>query len=233
MQRTPRHRESGFTLLELAIVLVVVGLLLSGILKAQEMITQARIKNVVNDLNGTTAAYFAYHDRYKAVPGDDPNAGGTGGRWTDGFGALAGGGDGMVSGSYLDNPAGPLGTVDNTQGESMNFWWHLRLAGFVPGPARGAGAAVAPVNAVGGLVGVQTGGLGLPNLLVCANNVPDKIATAVDALLDDQDATRGQLRARDPSGGSVVPSGIASSSSHAASSYVETGTTQYAICKSI
>jgi prepilin-type N-terminal cleavage/methylation domain-containing protein len=233
VQRTPKHRQSGFTLLEIALVLVLVGLLVGGVLRAQEMIIQARIKSVVNDFNGTTAAYFAYYDRYKAVPGDDPNAGGPDGRWTAAFNALAGGGDGMVSGSYLDNPAGVLGAADNTQGESMNFWWHLRLAGFVPGPRSGPGAAVAPVNAVGGLVGVQTGGMGLPGLVVCFNNVPDKIASAVDAMLDDHDPARGHLRARDPIAGSAVPSGTASNGSHAASSYVETGETQYAICKSI
>ena len=66
-----KHRQSGFTLVEIAIVLVIIGLLLGGILKGQEMITQARIKNVINDFNGITAAYFSYQDRYRAIPGDD------------------------------------------------------------------------------------------------------------------------------------------------------------------
>ena len=66
-----KRLQAGFTLVEIAIVLVIIGLLLGGILKGQEMITQARIKNVVNDFNGITAAYFAYQDRYRAVPGDD------------------------------------------------------------------------------------------------------------------------------------------------------------------
>ncbi len=74
-----KRYQTGFTLVEIAIVLVIIGLLLGGILKGQEMITQARIKNVVNDFNGITAAYFSYMDRYKAVPGDDPNASA---RWT-------------------------------------------------------------------------------------------------------------------------------------------------------
>src|SRR3954449_767608 len=69
-----RQGQRGFTLVEIAIVLVIIGLLLGGILKGQEMITQARIKNVVNDFNGVTAAYFAYQDRSKAIPGDDAGA---------------------------------------------------------------------------------------------------------------------------------------------------------------
>ena len=49
-----RARQRGFTLVEIAIVLVIIGLLLGGILKGQEMITQARIKNIINDFNGVT-----------------------------------------------------------------------------------------------------------------------------------------------------------------------------------
>jgi prepilin-type N-terminal cleavage/methylation domain-containing protein len=225
--------QGGFTLVEIAIVLVIVGLLLGGILKGQEMITQARIKNVVNDFNGLTAAYFSYQDRYKAVPGDDINGAA---RWgsSGGFGGQSGGGDGSVSGLYTDTPpSGGLATVNDTAGESMNFWWHLRLSGFVPGPTTGAGAATPPVNAVGGRVGVQTGALGLPGLVVCSANVPDKIASAVDAQLDDQAANRGQMRARDQAVSSALTAGTGSTSNEAASSYVETGGTQYVICRSI
>ena len=59
----PDHRQCGFTLVEIAIVLVIIGLLLGAILKGQEMITQARIKNVINDFNGISAAYASYQDR--------------------------------------------------------------------------------------------------------------------------------------------------------------------------
>jgi len=231
MQTKRQRGQSGFTLVEIAIVLVIVGLLLGGILKGQEMITQARIKNVVNDFNGLTAAYFSYQDRYKAVPGDDIN-GAT--RWGSGFGGQSGGGNGSVSGLYTETPpSGGLTTVNDSAGESMNFWWHLRLSGFVPGPTTGAGAATPPVNAVGGRVGVQTGALGLPGLVVCSANVPDKIASAVDAQLDDQAANRGQMRARDQALSTAVTAGTGSTSSEAASSYVETGGTQYVICRSV
>jgi prepilin-type N-terminal cleavage/methylation domain-containing protein len=71
------QKTQGFTLVEIAIVLVIIGLLLGGILKGQEMITQAKIKNVIADFSGVSAAYHGYVDRYKKIPGDDPCAGGT------------------------------------------------------------------------------------------------------------------------------------------------------------
>src|SRR5215510_7834364 len=88
-------RNQGFTLVEIAIVLVIIGLLLGGILKGQEMITQAKIKNVVADFSGISAAYYGYQDRYRAIPGDDPNAGT---RWT--AGGVPGDGNGQLDGTY-------------------------------------------------------------------------------------------------------------------------------------
>src|SRR6266446_1037171 len=65
-----KNRQQGFTLVEIAIVLVIIGLLLGGILKGQEMITQAKIKNVIADFSGVSAAYHGYQDRYRAIPVD-------------------------------------------------------------------------------------------------------------------------------------------------------------------
>ena len=72
------RKQHGFTLVEIAIVLVIIGLLLGGILKGQEMITQAKIKNSIADFSGISAAYHGYQDRYRAIPGDDAGAAG---RW--------------------------------------------------------------------------------------------------------------------------------------------------------
>jgi prepilin-type N-terminal cleavage/methylation domain-containing protein len=223
---SPQH---GFTLVEIAIVLVIIGLLLGGVLRGQEMVTQARIRDVANDMNGLGAAYNFYYDRYKALPGDDPNAAA---RWPA-FGAKSGGGDGVISGKYMDpappDPTAGGFTVDNSQNESLAFWWHLRMAGFIFGPSTGPGAATQPNNAVGGIVGVQTTGLNLTTLIVCESNVPDKIAGAVDTQMDDQRPHTGQVRAylqtvqnEDITG--KAPSGT---------SYVETGAAQYIICKTI
>ena len=90
-----QRAQRGFTLVEIAIVLVIIGLLLGGILKGQEMITQAKIKNVVADFSGISAAYYGYQDRYRAIPGDDLNAAT---RWTTPTAAVAGNGNGVVAG---------------------------------------------------------------------------------------------------------------------------------------
>jgi len=223
-----KHKQTGFTLVEIAIVLVIIGLLLGGILKGQEMITQARIKNVVNDFNGITAAYFSYQDRYKAVPGDDPNASG---RWS---GSLNGSSDGRIGGLYGDTPPGTFAqaNVTATGGESLNFWWHLRLSGFVAGPTAGQGAWSQPTNAVGGVVGVQTNAItNLTGIVMCSANVPDKVASAVDTQIDDQRSNAGTMMAYTMAGTDTAATDVTSKT--AATTYVETGSTQYVICRKI
>ena len=64
------RRQQGFTLVEMAIVLVIIGLLLGGILKGQELITSARVRNIADQNSGVQAAYYGFIDRYRQVPGD-------------------------------------------------------------------------------------------------------------------------------------------------------------------
>ena len=67
-------KKRGFTLIEMSIVLVIIGLIIGGILKGQEVIAGARTKAVVNVINATRSAANTYHERYRALPGDDQNA---------------------------------------------------------------------------------------------------------------------------------------------------------------
>jgi prepilin-type N-terminal cleavage/methylation domain-containing protein len=221
-----KNAQKGFTLVEIAIVLVIIGLLLGGILKGQEMITQAKIKNVIADFSGVSAAYHGYQDRYRAIPGDDPNAG----RWATG---RAGGGNGIVEGAY--NAACPTGNGQPAAGtaESCLFWHDLRLAGFVSGQG-----TQQPYNAVTGLLGVQTGNAASPvapalggfvSLIVCSANLPDKIAIAADTQMDDADVRTGTVR------GQLHTAGPNPNINNAADAnpFAETGTNVYTICRSL
>jgi prepilin-type N-terminal cleavage/methylation domain-containing protein len=221
--------QKGFTLVEIAIVLVIIGLLLGGILKGQEMINQARIKNVIADFSGISAAYHGYQDRYRAIPGDDPGAG----RWT---GAFAGNGNGQVAGAY--NVACPIPLV-STSPESCQWWDHLRRAGFVAGSGGSQ-----PFNAVTGMVGVQTGNAATPTigpilgtdgtgaggfsgLIMCSANLPDKIAIAVDTQMDDGVPISGTVRGLLQTAPNPAPANPATAT------YAETGTNTYLLCRAL
>ena len=218
-----RLTESGFTLVEIAIVLVIIGLLLGGILKGQEMITQAKIKNVINDFNGVTAAVNSYQDRYRALPGDDFNAAG---RWASNS-AQSGSGNGQFDSPacfYNDIPAAPP-----AMHECNLFWWHLRLGGFVPGSVTPVAASgLQPPNATNGIIGVQTSGMGFTSNIVCTSNLPDKIAIAVDTQMDDGTPGAGEVRGTLQATPSPAVPGSSS-----ATPYAETGQNQYLLCKNI
>ena len=216
-----KARQKGFTLVEIAIVLVIIGLLLGGILKGQEMITQAKIKNVIADFSGISAAYHGYQDRYRAIPGDDPGAT----RWTTGTPATPGNGDGVVTGAYNST------TVTD---ESRLWWDHLRRSGFVAG-----NGTQQPFNAVAGMIGVQTGDAASPTigttlggfsgLLICSANLPDKIAIAVDVQVDDGASNAGTVRAL----AQTSPNQTVGTGATPPAAYAETGTNTYVLCRAM
>lgn len=217
-----KNNQKGFTLVEIAIVLVIIGLLLGGILKGQEMIIQAKIKNAITDFSGVSAAYFGYQDRYRATPGDDSSAT----RWT---GATAGDGNRVLTGLYSS-------TTDTH--ESRMWWDHLRRSGFVSG----SGFAQ-PTNAFNGMLGVQTGDGtattgatptaaaatlgGFTALIMCSTNLPDKVAIALDVQMDDGVVSSGFVRGVEGSGNVAINAAAGATPA----SYVETGTTFYTLCR--
>ena len=175
-------------------MLVLIGLLLGMLIVGEGIIVQSRIKFVVNQFEGLRVAVLTYYDRYAAIPGDDPRADG---RWVGR--AKNGTGDGRISGSYQAGPpAGdPLATltVDAAQGESLNFWWHLRLSELIIAPPSPMTPVAQPLNHYAGVIGAEWTPLGFPRLAICAANLPGEIAVGVESQLDDSDPQRGLIRA--------------------------------------
>jgi len=234
-QRSPAYRyrsaQGGFSLAELAIVLVLIGLLTGLAIMADGVLTQSRIRSLANDFEQLRVAVLTYQDRYGAIPGDDARAAG---RWVNGAGvsrAKDGSGDGRISGSYQDPPpAGdPLATltVNAAQGETLNFWWHMRLAELVVAPPPVVTPVAQPLNFYAGVVGVEWAAFGFPRLSICTANVPGEIALGVENQLDDGQPRTGLVRAARQNADNEPIAGA----NAAVTSYATTDTDFYILCR--
>lgn len=136
--RTLRNRR-GFTLVELAIVLVIIGIILGAVLKGAEMIKTAKYKRLYSQYREMAAATYTYYDKYQKFPGDDPNAVA---RW--GGATANGNNNGWIDGTQFCN--GGEGT------ESCLGWQHLRLSGVITGSTAAAAGRASASHAFGGRI---------------------------------------------------------------------------------
>ena len=174
-------KQKGFTLVEIAIVLVIVGLLIGGVLKGQEMITNAKLKRIESDNAGIAAATFSYQDRYLQLPGDDNNADTRFTIFNGQAATINGDSDGSIVGDW----------VGAANAESSNFWKHLRASGLVPG---GGNDATQPSNAYGGNIGIRDGSLLLSGHVTVFGSIEGPIAKILEARLDDGVPTTGRVQ---------------------------------------
>lgn len=210
------RKQKGFTLIEIAIVLVIIGLLLGGVLQGQQLIENSRVRAAANDISGIRTAVVSYQDRYNRLPGDDGPVATLrlrGAAWTP----ITVGGDsnGTLTGTYAQAFVPAV--------EALGFWQHLRAAGFITGDPATIGAPAAPTNPFGGVAGVNAlAAFGIPAgpIKVCMNNVNGTAARALDVRLDDGNPATGIFRAE---------VGTAIAATTAATAYVEESI--YVVCQ--
>jgi len=218
MKQVVRTKQQGFTLVEIAVVLVIIGALLGGVLQGTKLIENSKVKKAVGEVNGIAAAYNAYQDKYGRQPGDDGNV----------AAVRARGGD-WAAVPRAGNRNGAVQVNANVTftgaNENWAFWQHLRAAGLITGDhTANTGATVFPTNAFGGRIGVTNASVmgGLNGLKVCLSQVPGSSALAIDSQMDDGNPDSGRLRATTGAAGTNTAPGAV------AATYVETGV--YSLC---
>ncbi|HVN71414.1 MAG TPA: prepilin-type N-terminal cleavage/methylation domain-containing protein [Desulfomonilia bacterium] len=178
MERFRNRQKGGFTLVELALVLVIIGLLITGVLKGEALIQNAKVKNVVNQKDSVTAAFYTYYDRYNYYPGDCNVA--------------------NIPVQGHTDPGNLNGQIDANLERSVLFQ-DLVLAQIINGGYTGA-AGNYPTNAFGGQMYIQY--LGVPPGSAVALNanciimtaIPADVAQQIDSKYDDGVYNTGTIR---------------------------------------
>jgi prepilin-type N-terminal cleavage/methylation domain-containing protein len=198
-----KSQQSGFTLVEIAIVLVIIGLLLGGILKGQELINSAKVKNVANDFRTIQTYVYGFQDKYRALPGDDVAA--TTHLTGTSPAPTPGNGNGIIEGSWA---------ACNATAESMLFWQHVRMASLAPGgttlpttaaecedflPKNAFGGRVGYASYIGTTVGSVTANPQITGMSgtyqICSEKILGKFVNQLDLQLDDGKPNTGSMRA--------------------------------------
>jgi prepilin-type N-terminal cleavage/methylation domain-containing protein len=203
-----KRNQSGFTLIEIAIVLVIIGLLLGGVLKGQELINSAKVKNLATDFKNVPIFVYGYQDKFRALPGDDANAAShvtNATSCTPNAANKCDRGNGLIDGAW-----NATGITD----ESFTFWQHVRLAGLLSGSTDTTSPDYRPTNTNGGHIGIQsnvnfttitqnaagTASLMTGTYIVCSDGILGKYVKQLDTTLDNGDTNTGSMRVTDTTG---------------------------------
>jgi prepilin-type N-terminal cleavage/methylation domain-containing protein len=209
-----KRNQSGFTLIEIAIVLVIIGLLLGGVLKGQELINSAKVKNLATDFRNIPVFIYGYQDKFKALPGDDATIGTLNTHLTGATPCTpaATAGHCVLGNGIIDGPWNSTSIAD----ESYAFWQHVRLSGLAAGSidtTLANGIGYLPTNASGGNIGIQSGSTvatlvpmfadaakSLPirgSYVICSAGILGKFVKQLDIQMDDGVTNTGSMMATD------------------------------------
>ena len=210
MQLGKRNRQAGFTLVEIAVVLVIIGLIIAAVLTTQQVTLNGKITNAIQSLKSFQAAAQSYNQNYGALPGDDSQE-------KSRFSVLTDNGDG--NGTVGANGADAFAltaAATGTSKESLLFWGALRAANLIKGDAS---SLTAPGNAFGGVFAVQdgafNGGIAVGTNVLCLNHVPGTAAIAIDQQLDDGKPDTGNIK-----GGESLTGAVTAAAYDSAKNYV-------------
>jgi prepilin-type N-terminal cleavage/methylation domain-containing protein len=193
-----RNTQRGFTLIEIAIVLLIIGLLLGGVMKGQSMINSARVRSLANDLTGIEAAWISFQDRYRSIPGDYGKAD-----------------------THIDTTAksGNANAIVEDGEEVGAVWQHLSAAGFISGAYSGGSLsaesqadcteATCPSNPFNGFYKISNSSNAMgsdvnSHELSTGGNIPVEVMYELDLKIDDGNPETGRFRALDDAGDCVT-----------------------------
>ncbi len=167
-----KNSQAGFTLVEIAIVMVIIGLLIGGILKAQGMIQNAKVKRVVKQADELRAAVMGFYDKYGVYPGDENQAAIPPGADAEGNA------DGMI----------------NTNAEVFEVYRDLVRSELIAGDYNGTSEL--PSHAFGGTVRLQwvdPPGAGTAKHYFMYTNIPAEVCLEIDQKFDNGTWNSGSI----------------------------------------
>lgn len=209
-----KNMEKGFTLVELSIVLIVIGLIVSSVLVGQTLVRSAELRAATTEYQGFNAAIATFKTKYNGLPGDIK------GFTKFDFGDSAADGDGDEDGILTDGSFSNYSNADvrDVHGNELVFFWnHLGSTGasLIPGVFKGTASGpnstdirdFTPFSKAGGGWGVYSEssinyfilgvvGGGSRGAYETKDALSGTDALNIDEKIDDGKPNRGVVRAR-------------------------------------
>lgn len=167
-----KKSQAGFTLVEIAIVLVIIGLLIGGVLKGQAMVQNAKVKRVVKQADEFRAAVMTFYDKYGVYPGDENLA--------------------AIPPNGADAEGNGNGQIQAA--ERFEVFRDLSLAGLISGTFTGANAPTHPFGDTVEILWVNPPGAATPlSHYIQFFNLPADVCLEIDTKYDDGNWQTGSI----------------------------------------